>query len=797
MQKRLPISLCASLLLTCILLLSSSLPTFAAPLKQTHIVKKNVTTHIATSQIQTDLPYPSQIYPSWWKSGTICDTDYYSGSTPLSSQAFYRGVPACGPKPGQELGYGPVPFPVSGWGEYEWQCTELSMRFMTLAYDVPAYYATGDQVVSNYQTYNPNDPILRPIKNPTMGMEPQQGDILSYAGTKAFPAGHTSVVMATNYQSPGYGTITVLEENFSAKGTQPLQMNNWKIGSGVIGWLHHTLDIIPQTAPASSVVTMNGTNFHANEQVVITFDGETQIGSATTDGSGAFSTTITIPTTAQSGLHTVQAIGQSSGISPKTAFYVGLASTPRLSLSAQSGPPTTTVEMRATNLNPNETLNLSFDTTQIGTVTTDSSGTFFTTVTIPASALPGLHTLQASDPTNMISVQGSFLVQTDWATDGFGPQHTSFNPYENILNTSNVANLTQDWSMQTSATIERQSYPVVANGIVYIGDDSGTLYAFDATTGSLLWSNTIVSNQDAYGIETAPTVANGLVYIGADNLYILDGTTGNLIKTIPVPQAGDLSSPTIVNGVIYVGGSSGEVAALNASDGSLLWQTSVGNIIAGAPAVVNGIVYVDTIHTGLLVALNAKTGKILWNGSLLEGANAAPVVANGMVFVHAYYEGPPASVTLYAFNASGCGSGVTTCSPVWQVSAPSSGDVLPSPAVANGVVYIGTSDMNAFDAKTGAPHWTGTTSSRTVFESSPAVANGVVYSITENGQIYAFKASGCHKASCSPIWTYTIANAATQSSPAVANGIVYIGAFNSASPYSGLVFAFHLPNTTS
>jgi hypothetical protein len=55
------------------------------------------------------------------------------------------------------------------------------------------------------------------------------------------------------------------------------------------------------------------------------------------------------------------------------------------------------------------------------------------------------------------------------------------------------------------------------------------------------------------------------------------------------------------------------------------------------------------------------------------------------------------------------------------------GYVFSSPAVANGVVYVGSLDHNvyALNASTGAKVWTYTSGSSV--ESSPAVANGVVY----------------------------------------------------------------------
>jgi outer membrane protein assembly factor BamB len=69
--------------------------------------------------------------------------------------------------------------------------------------------------------------------------------------------------------------------------------------------------------------------------------------------------------------------------------------------------------------------------------------------------------------------------------------------------------------------------------------------------------------------------------------------------------------------------------------------------------------------------------------------------------------------------------------------------------------------------------WTAQTSSK--IPSSPAVANGVVYVGSQDFYLYAFKAAGCgEQAICQPLWTAQTSNY-INSSPAVANGVVYIG----------------------
>ena len=97
------------------------------------------------------------------------------------------------------------------------------------------------------------------------------------------------------------------------------------------------------------------------------------------------------------------------------------------------------------------------------------------------------------------------------------------------------------------------------------------------------------------------------------------------------------------------------------------------------------------------------------------------------------------------------------------------GIVYSSPAVANGIVYVGSEDKNlyAIDAVTGKEKWRFTTGDH-VF-ASPTVADGSVYVRSEDKNLYAIDAvTGKEK------WRFATGDH-VDSSPAVANGIVYVG----------------------
>jgi serine/threonine-protein kinase len=108
-----------------------------------------------------------------------------------------------------------------------------------------------------------------------------------------------------------------------------------------------------------------------------------------------------------------------------------------------------------------------------------------------------------------------------------------------------------------------------------------------------------------------------------------------------------------------------------------------------------------------------------------------------------------------------------------------------------GVVYVGSDDgkLDAFSQlgdpssctgspKTCTPLWTAATGDGVA--SSPAVAGGIVYVGSNDGKLYAFDAAGgaatCTGTplECTPLWTLTTADAVA-SSPSVVDGVVYVG----------------------
>jgi len=177
--------------------------------------------------------------PSWW-SGS-CDSGNYAGAHPLG--ASFRSVDVCGPRPGADGAPNRlVRFFPGAWGELEWQCVELSMRFMYVAYGVSPYGANGKDVVDNYSPVYGGG--LVKIANGTPGTAPGPGDVISFGATGYSSFGHTGVIESANVDGNGNGSVRMLSQNDTADGWRTLSVSNWSVngpaaGLGVTtGWLH-------------------------------------------------------------------------------------------------------------------------------------------------------------------------------------------------------------------------------------------------------------------------------------------------------------------------------------------------------------------------------------------------------------------------------------------------------------------------------------------------------------------------------------------------------------------------------
>ncbi|MBW4331411.1 PQQ-like beta-propeller repeat protein [Stakelama sp. CBK3Z-3] len=141
--------------------------------------------------------------------------------------------------------------------------------------------------------------------------------------------------------------------------------------------------------------------------------------------------------------------------------------------------------------------------------------------------------------------------------------------------------------------------PIVVNGTMYVMDTDGKVHSLDAATGAERWTK-----------STATEAQQGSRVLFGGGVSYQDGQ-------------------------LYATNGMGDVVAMNAEDGAIVWRQKPGGPLRGAPTIANGNVYVIS-QDNQLFALSQQTGEVSWNQSgSLESQGvfgvAAPAAGRGSV----------------------------------------------------------------------------------------------------------------------------------------------------------------------
>ena len=238
-------------------------------------------------------------------------------------------------------------------------------------------------------------------------------------------------------------------------------------------------------------------------------------------------------------------------------------------------------------------------------------------------------------------------------------------------------------------------WPMFQHDISHTGSTS---ISGPTTSPNLLWHEGL----DSYIIDCSPTVADGMIFQGGlyGHLYAFDAATGVIKWTFNENDNYDFrGSPAVAYGMVYEGSMSGTFYAFDEATGNVVWHHSVSfDSFPSSPTVVGGVVYAGD-YNGLLYAFNAFTGAVIWSYSTGGPIYGSPAVSNGVVYIGSYY-GSGSDANFHAINAA-------TGNLLWSFDA--GAYIRGSPSVSNGVVYFGDTwgnTMYARDATTGAEVWT-------------------------------------------------------------------------------------------
>lgn len=171
-----------------------------------------------------------------------------------------------------------------------------------------------------------------------------------------------------------------------------------------------------------------------------------------------------------------------------------------------------------------------------------------------------------------------------------------------------------------------RTQPVVGVGHVFVGTAAGSVLAVDAASGAEAWRATTA------GVQATPALADDLLVVPADDgtVHGFEAQSGAEAWSVEV-DAPATNPVTVADGRAYVTTARGSVYALDPADGTVEWRTALDARLLGKPAVADGTLFVtgdtgDGPLKGTVVALDAASGDGEWRRSSRKPLTGSPSV---------------------------------------------------------------------------------------------------------------------------------------------------------------------------
>jgi outer membrane protein assembly factor BamB len=364
---------------------------------------------------------------------------------------------------------------------------------------------------------------------------------------------------------------------------------------------------------------------------------------------------------------------------------------------------------------------------------------------------------------------GGLLAGADSADDATSAEYVSMNwpsfrgPWGNGLAID--ANPPLNWSVEAGKNVlwktevpkPGMSSPVIWGSRLFVtgGDRTGLhIYCYETETGQLLWRHDVdgipgsapldeLSDTTPMSGLAAPTATTNGRYVAA--IF----ATGDLVtvnmdgervwaRNLGVPQnpfghTSSLISHSNLLFVQYDQQENSKLLAVDLASGDLVWQAERGLISWSSPILVDNNRRMELVLTNSegVDSYDPTTGELLWNVSCLSGeVTPSAAYADGVVYVANEYA---------SASAIDIGNHGTEPEILWQWV-----EILPDVAspVANEdyvIMASGYGVVDCLDAKTGEVRWEQEFDDG--FYSSPVVVNDRVYAIDRSGGVHVLRMS--------------------------------------------------------
>lgn len=205
-----------------------------------------------------------------------------------------------------------------------------------------------------------------------------------------------------------------------------------------------------------------------------------------------------------------------------------------------------------------------------------------------------------------VSVDPARIVAADqepgnWLTTGRNYGDQRFSPLDKV-NDQNVSKLGLAWTYKIDVDRGAEATPLVVDGVMYTTGAYSILYALNAKTGELLWKYDPQVTRSKSGNACCDVVNRGVAISGSK---------------------------------VFLSAFDGRVIAIDAKDGSKIWEVSAADgsgrtfTLSGAPLVVKNLLIVGSGGAefnarGYVSAFEQETGKLAWRWYTVPGDPSKP-----------------------------------------------------------------------------------------------------------------------------------------------------------------------------
>lgn len=299
-----------------------------------------------------------------------------------------------------------------------------------------------------------------------------------------------------------------------------------------------------------------------------------------------------------------------------------------------------------------------------------------------------------------------------------------------------------------------ESTAAIVDGVVYISDLDGKIYALDLETGKKKWEYQVDS-----GFSASPSVRDGLIFVGDydGTFYCLDNA--GKLKWKHATDAEINSSANFFQDNVLFGSQDATLYCLKMKTGELVWKFQIEDQIRCMPTVVENRCFVAGCDARLHI-IDLDKGQGLTAVDIDGPTMVTPAVVGDSTYFGTE-QGTAFSVNWKEAKKN------------WDVKVDERGDsIRSSPAIATvgdqPAMIFGTRSKKVYAVSLEKGHrlWSHTTKS--VVDSSPVVADGRVFFGTDRGKLIALNVKDG-----SPSWE-TVLGGTVTASPAIASGKLII-----------------------